>query len=91
MYIHPDDVGLYREAGFVVDDPRDVRPRRVLRSEFELTVQNPESLRDLGRALNARSWAGSPENLPAGARDVYLMEAPRPLNRAGRRAQRRQK
>jgi len=88
MYIHPDDVGLYREAGFVVDDPRDVRPRRVLRSEFELTVQNPEvldELRDLGRGLNARPWepVSGFRNPPYGTG--------RPLNRAGRRAQRRQK
>jgi len=64
------------------------RRRVVIEESFSVTVQNPEvldELRDLGRELNARPWepVSKFRNPPFGTG--------RPLNRAGRRAQRRQK
>ena len=67
----PDDSGdssrWYRTPGTIVD-------------EYEVEVQNPESLVALGEALGARAWPKYGEPLPGTGR---------PLNRAGRRAQRR--
>ena len=70
-------------------------PEKIV-DEYEVEVQNPKALVALGKALGVRTytpdppiWVGQWEDLPAGARNVTLFESRRPLNRAGRRAQRR--
>lgn len=56
-------------------------PEKIV-DEYEVEVQNPESLVALGKELRARPW-NEPGFVPHGTG--------RPLNRAGRRAQRRGK